>query len=82
MTTRHYARLLDAWHDLVGLDHSLFGAHSLRRTTVALIYERTDNLRACQLLLGHTKLETTFAISAWRSTTPWSCLNKSTVVGV
>jgi len=59
MTTRQYARLLDDWLDLAGLDHSLFGTHSLLRTKVALIYKRTGNLRACQLLLGHTKLETT-----------------------
>ncbi len=59
MTTRQYARLLDDWLDLAGLDHMLFGTHSLRRTKVALIYKRTGNLRACQLLLGHTKLETT-----------------------
>jgi len=59
MTTRQYARLLDDWLDLAGLDHTVFGTHSLRRTKVALIYKRTGNLRACQLLLGHTKLETT-----------------------
>lgn len=59
MTTRQYARLLDDWLDLAGLDHTIFGTHSLRRTKVALIYKRTGNLRACQLLLGHTKLETT-----------------------
>ena len=59
MTTRQYARLLDAWLDLAGLDRSLFGTHSLRRTKVALIYKRTGNLRACQLMLGHSKLETT-----------------------
>jgi integrase len=59
LTTRQYARLLGDWLDLAGLDHTLFGTHSLRRTRVALIYKRTGNLRACQLLLGHTKLETT-----------------------
>ncbi|MBY0363378.1 MAG: tyrosine-type recombinase/integrase [Phreatobacter sp.] len=59
MTTRQYARLLDDWLNLAGLDHTFFGTHSLRRTKVALIYKRTGNLRACQLLLGHTKLETT-----------------------
>lgn len=59
MTTRQYARLLDDWLDLAGLDHTIFGTHSLRRTKVALIYKRTGNVRACQLLLGHTKLETT-----------------------
>lgn len=40
-------------------DPALYGTHSLRRTKVALIYKRTGNLRACQLLLGHTKLEST-----------------------
>jgi integrase len=59
LTTRQYARLLDDWLDLAGLNHTLFGTHSLRRTKVALIYKRTGNLRACQLLLVHTKLETT-----------------------
>jgi integrase len=44
---------------LIGLDPALYGTHSLRRTKVALIYKRTGNLRACQLLLGHTKLEST-----------------------
>jgi integrase len=44
---------------LIGLDPALYGPHSLRRTKVALIYKRTGNLRACQLLLGHSKLEST-----------------------
>lgn len=44
---------------LIGLDPAGYGTHSLRRTRVALIYRRTGNLRACQLLLGHTKLEST-----------------------
>jgi integrase len=43
----------------IGLDPSLFGTHSLRRTKVTLIYQRTGNLRAVQLLLGHTKVEST-----------------------
>ena len=43
----------------MGLDSALYGTHSLRRTKVALIYRRTGNLRAVQLLLGHTKLEST-----------------------
>jgi len=59
LTTRQYARLVSAWIDCVGLDHSLFGTHSLRRTKVTLIYRRTGNLRAVQLLLGHTKIEST-----------------------
>jgi integrase len=57
VTTRQYGRLLDDWVSLIGLDPALYGTHSLRRTKVALIYERTRHLRACQLLLGHSKLE-------------------------
>ena len=59
LTTRHYARLVNAWTKSIGLDPALYGTHSLRRTKVALIYRRTGNLRAVQLLLGHTKLEST-----------------------
>lgn len=59
MTTRQYGRLLDGWVALIGLDPALYGTHSLRRTKVALIYERTGDLRACQSLPGHSKLEST-----------------------
>jgi integrase len=59
MTTRQYARLLSEWVANVGLDPHLFGTHSLRRTKATLIYRRTGNLRAVQLLLGHTKIEST-----------------------
>jgi integrase len=59
MTTRQYARLVSEWIGSVGLDASLFGTHSLRRTKATLIYRRTGNLRAVQLLLGHTKIEST-----------------------
>ena len=59
LTTRQYGRLVDDWVGLIGLDAAAYGTHSLRRTKVALIYKRTGNLRACQLLLGHTKLEST-----------------------
>jgi integrase len=59
MTTRQYARLLSEWIASVGLDPHLFGTHSLRRTKATLIYRRTGNLRAVQLLLGHTKIEST-----------------------
>jgi integrase len=59
MTTRQYARLVSAWIGSVGLDPRLFGTHSLRRTKATLIYRRTGNLRAVQLLLGHTKIEST-----------------------
>jgi integrase len=59
MTTRQYARLVAAWIGSIGLDPRLFGTHSLRRTKATLIYRRTGNLRAVQLLLGHTKIEST-----------------------
>jgi integrase len=59
MTTRQYARLLSGWIGSVGLDPRLFGTHSLRRTKATLVYRRTGNLRAVQLLLGHTKIEST-----------------------
>jgi integrase len=59
MTTRQYAGLVAQWVGNIGLDASLFGTHSLRRTKATLIYRRTGNLRAVQLLLGHTKIEST-----------------------
>ena len=59
MTTRQYARLVSEWIAGIGLDSKLFGTHSLRRRKAALIYRRTGNLRAVQLLLGHTKIEST-----------------------
>jgi integrase len=59
ISTRQYARLLARWTASIGLDPRLFGTHSLRRTKAALIYRRTGNLRAVQLLLGHTKIEST-----------------------
>ena len=59
LSTRQYARLLDRWLRLIDLEPRAYGTHSLRRTKVALLYRRTGNLRACQLLLGHGKLEST-----------------------
>ncbi len=59
LTTRQYARLLSNWVAGIGLDPSAYGTHSLRRTKVTLIYRQTGNLRAVQLLLGHTKVEST-----------------------
>jgi integrase len=59
LSTRQYARLVDQWVALVGLDPAAYGTHSMRRTKVSLLYKKTGNLRACQLLLGHTKLEST-----------------------
>ncbi|WP_225649305.1 tyrosine-type recombinase/integrase [Bradyrhizobium australafricanum] len=59
LTTRQYAQLLSDWIANAGLDPHLFGTHSLRRTKAAMIYRRAGNLRAVQLLLGHTKIEST-----------------------
>jgi len=59
MTTRQYARLVSEWIAGIGLEPRFFGTHSLRRTKATLIYRRTGNLRAVQLLLGHTKVEST-----------------------
>ena len=57
--TRQYARILDSWIKEIGLDPTAYGTHTMRRTKASLIYRRTKNLRAVQLLLGHTKLEST-----------------------
>jgi integrase len=59
ISTRQYARIVHKWVEMIGLDTSLYGTHSLRRTKATLIYRRTKNIRAVQLLLGHTKLEST-----------------------
>jgi len=59
LSTRQYARIVNQWVASIGLDPNKYGTHSLRRTKAALIYKKTGNLRAAQLLLGHTKLEST-----------------------
>jgi integrase len=59
LSTRQYAKLLKDWVAAIGLDPRTYGTHSLRRTKATLIYRRTKNLRAVQLLLGHAKLEST-----------------------
>lgn len=59
ISTRHYARLVDEWVTGIGLRREDYGTHSLRRTLASLIYKRTGNLRAVQILLGHTKIEST-----------------------
>jgi integrase len=59
LSTRQYARIVHSWVRSVGLDRSAYGTHSMRRTKASLIYKKTGNLRAVQLLLGHTKLEST-----------------------
>ncbi|VTU21406.1 site-specific tyrosine recombinase XerC [Variovorax sp. PBL-H6] len=57
--TRQYARIVDSWVEEIGLDSADYGTHSMRRTKASLVHRRTRNLRAVQLLLGHTKLEST-----------------------
>lgn len=59
ISSRQYARIVDSWITQIGLDPTAYGTHTLRRTKASLIYRRTKNLRAVQLLLGHTKLEST-----------------------
>jgi integrase len=59
LSTRQYARIVQGWVASIGLNPATYGTHSLRRTKAALIYRKTGNLRAVQLLLGHTKLEST-----------------------
>jgi integrase len=59
ISTRQYARLVDEWVTGIGLRPQDYGTHSLRRTKASIIYKQTGNLRAVQILLGHTKIEST-----------------------
>ena len=59
LSTRQYARLVDEWVTAIGLRPHDYGTHSLRRTKASMIYKQTGNLRAVQILLGHTKIEST-----------------------
>ena len=59
LSIRQYSRMVDSWVSWIGLDPTAYGTHSLRRTKATLIYRRTKNLRAVQLLLGHTNLDST-----------------------
>ena len=59
MSTRQYARLVDECVTAIGLRREDYGTHSMRRTKAAMIYRATGNLRAVQILLGHTKIENT-----------------------
>ena len=59
LSTRQYARLVDEWVTAIGLDVREYGTHSLRRTKASMIYKATGNLRAVQILLGHSKIENT-----------------------
>ena len=59
LSLRQYARIVESWVSSIGLDPIAYGTHSMRRTKATLIYRRTKNLRAVQLLLGHTNLDST-----------------------
>jgi site-specific recombinase XerD len=59
IATRQHAQIVSAWVEMIGFDPSVYGMPSIRRTKASIIYKRTKNLRAVQLLLGHTKLENT-----------------------
>jgi integrase len=59
LSTRQYARLVDEWVSGIGLRREDYGTHSMRRTKASIIYKQTGNLRAVQILLGHTKIEST-----------------------
>ena len=72
VSTRQYARIVKKWVASAGLDSSAYGTHSMRRTKAAQIYKKTGNLRAVQLLLGHTKLESTVRYRAGSG-----CLNSA-----
>jgi integrase len=72
ISTRQYARLVDECVTGIGLRPEDYGTHALRRTKASLIYKRTGNLRAVQILLGHTKIRARCAISASTSRTPLS----------
>lgn len=59
ISRQQYAKIVNQWVESIGLDKSVYGTHSLRRTKASIIYKQTKNLRAIQILLGHTKLEST-----------------------
>jgi len=59
ISTRQYARIMREWVTSIGLEKTAYGTHSMRRTKVTQIYKKTGNLRAVQLLLGHTKMDST-----------------------
>jgi site-specific recombinase XerC len=75
VSTRQYARIVHQWVSAIGLDSTVYGTHTMRRTKATLIYKRTKNLRAVQLLLGHTKLD---YVQSW--TMSCSCATPSAFV--
>ncbi len=76
ISTRQYARIVENWVSQIGLDPTAYGTHSLRRTKASLIYRRTKNLRAVQLLLGHSKWKVPSGIWVLKLTMPWKWLNR------
>ena len=56
---RSRAIVVHEWVTGIGLRREDYGTHSLRRTKASIIYRQTGNLRAVQILLGHTKVEST-----------------------
>lgn len=83
LSTRQYSRLVEEWVSGIGLRNEDYGTHSLRRANAALIYKRTGKLRAVQILLGHSKIETTVRYLGWRLKTPspWLSLLKCDLPG-
>src|SRR4051794_36470220 len=73
ISTRQYSRLVDEWVPGIGLRREDYGTHSLRRTKAAIIYKQTGNLRAVQILLGHTRSRARSGTSAstWRTRSCW-----------
>ena len=59
ISTRQYSRIVHTWVESIGLETTMHGTHTMRRTKASQLYRKTGNLRAVQLLLGHTKLEST-----------------------
>ena len=76
LSTRQYSRIVRSWVESIGLDRAAYGTHSLRRTKPTLIYRRTRNLRAIQLLLGHSNSKARSDTSGSRLTTRWRSPSK------
>ena len=92
LTARQYARIVHGWIESAGMESSAYGTHSLRRTKAAQIYRKTGNLRAVQLLLGHSKIESTVRylgievddaltlseqVELWTTARPRGCVTKA-----
>src|SRR5260370_725376 len=75
ISIRQYARLVHRWVESIGLERAVYGTHSMRRTKAAQIYRKTGNLRAVQLLLGHTKLDYLPRRTMSRRAATWFAMN-------